>query len=277
MAAAAAMRRVLMCQPKHFTVSYEINPWMNRTISVSNQESWKQWNQLRATLEKCGAEVHLVEPAEGQPDMVFTANAGTFYQNKVYLSRFRHTERQGEQHHFEKWFRKNGFEVHGAEKDVKDEEHSYEGAGDSLMAGHKFFGAYGFRTDEKVYSKLLKKLDLEKNPFVPVKLVDPRFYHLDTCFCPITPELAIWFPDAFCPESQKKMEKEIELIAAPEPEALGFACNSVVIGKNIVMPERCPETAKKLEKRGFKVHHVEMSEFLKSGGACKCLTLALWN
>jgi len=251
---------------------------MNRTISVSNQESWKQWNQLRATLEKCGATIQLVDPAESQPDMVFTANAGTFYKNKVYLSRFRHSERQGEQVHFENWFRSNGFEVYGTEKDTKNEDlMPYEGAGDSLMAGNKFFGAYGFRTEAKVYDNLLKTLNLDKNPFILVKLVDPRFYHLDTCFCPITPELAIWFPNAFCPESQKKMEKEIELIAAPEKEALGFACNSVVIGNNVVMPERCPETAKMLQKRGFQVHHVEMSEFLKSGGACKCLTLALWN
>jgi len=269
---AKGLHRILMCAPKYFKVSYEINPWMKKTVPVDGKQAWQQWNHLRSTLEKCGATITLVEPVDGLPDMVFTANAGMHFKNKVYVSNFKHAERQGEQEPYAEWFRKNNFEVYGT---TANDSENFEGAGDALMAGEKVFGAYGFRTDAGVYEKIRKTLKLDSNPFVLAKLVDPRFYHIDTCFCPITPNLAIWFPKAFAEESRKKMENEIELIAVPEKEATGFACNSVVVGKHVVMPERSSETAKLLAKRGFEVHHAEMSEFLKAGGACKCLTLTL--
>jgi len=235
---------------------------------VDGKIAWTQWNKLKATIEKCGAKVELVEQGKDLPDMVFTANAGMMWKNKVYISHFKHPERQGERSYYEKWFQSNGFEVFG------DTKENFEGAGDALMAGEKLFGAYGFRTDAKVYDKILNLFNV-KSPFVLCKLEDPRFYHIDTCFCPISKDKAIWFPKAFSADSRKKMEAELNLIAVPEKEAERFACNSVVIGKSVITPGNCPETGKLLEKEGFEVHSCEMTEFLKAGGACKCLTLAV--
>jgi N-dimethylarginine dimethylaminohydrolase len=156
---------------------------------------------------------------------------------------------------------------------------SFEGAGDALFAGDKLFAAYGFRTEARVYNDILKKFSDGNNnsdiQLILCELIDPHFYHIDTCFCPLDDKTAIWNPFAFREEARKRMENEIELLAVPKKEADYFACNSVVIGKNIITPSRCEETGKMLEKRGFEVHSVEMTEFLKAGGACKCLTLAL--
>jgi len=299
------LQRILMCRPTYFKVAYEINPWMRVTIQANNQTARQQWDNLHRTItEKCGAQVDLVDPVDGLPDMVFTANAGLIRKNQVYLSNFKFAERQGERVHFERWFKSRGFEVHG------DNECSFEGAGDALFAGDKLFAAYGFRTDARVYNHIFQKFGLEEmlvdrkdakanlvmekvkaggvvsaikeiKPkseevhLIMCELVDPRFYHIDTCFCPITPKLAIWFPKAFSEESRKRMEQEIELVAVPEKEAERFACNSVVVGQHVVNPGGCPETGKALEKRGFETHSVEVGEFLKAGGACKCLILNL--
>jgi N-dimethylarginine dimethylaminohydrolase len=295
------LQRILMCRPTYFKVAYEINPWMRVAIQANNQVAHKQWDDLFRTLtEKCGAKVELVEPVDGLPDMVFTANAGLIRKNNVYLSQFKFPERQGERKHYERWFRENKFKVFG------DDECPFEGAGDALFAGRKLFAAHGFRTDRKVYNYIFREFDLEEiavadrkdenaniildrmqqKPsstarkerkeeikLIMCELVTPHFYHIDTCFCPINSKLAIWHPKAFSEESRKRMEREIELIAVPEKEADRFACNSVVVDKHVVVPGHCPETVKSLERRGFEAHTVVVDEFMKAGGACKCLTL----
>jgi len=65
------------------------------------------------------------------------------------------------------------------------------------------------------------------------------------------------------------------VFAVPENEAKHFACNAVVLGKHVIMPANCPETKNHLEHKGFTVFECDMSEFIKAGGACKCLTLLL--
>lgn len=283
-----------MCRPTYFKVAYEINPWMRVTVQANNQTARQQWDNLYRTLsEKCGAKIDLIDPVEGLPDMVFTANAGLVRKRQVYLSQFKFPERQGERALFEKWFKSRGFVVHG------DDECSFEGAGDALFAGKKLFAAHGFRTDARVYNHIFQKFGLEEMTadakdqtgkvivekmktgkqggdevhLIMCELVDPRFYHIDTCFCPISPTLAIWHPGAFSEESRKRMEQEIELVAVPEKEAARFACNSVVVGQHVVVPGGCEETSRALEKRGYETHLVEVDEFLKAGGACKCLIL----
>jgi len=260
-----------MCRPTYYTVKYEINPWMHTTVIPTSTLATKQWNSLYDTVQKCGAKIELVDPAPENPDMVFTANAGLVIGNWVYVSNFKFKERKGERPHFKKWFETNGFAVDG------DEEHNFEGAGDALFAGKKMFSGYGHRTDRSVYqhiSKVVKNID-NAIELVYAELIDPYFYHIDTCFCPIDSKLAIWYPLAFAEHSRKLLEKEIELFAVPKNEAEFFACNSVVIGKNVIVPARCPETMKFLESRGWQCHSVEMTEFLKAGGAAKCLTLAI--
>lgn len=261
--------RILMCRPEFFGIEYEINPWMNIKHKVDHQAALNQWEKLHKTLADCGAKIDLVTPVRGWPDMVFTANAGLLYKNKIVLPHFKHKERQGELQYFQSWFEKAGFEI--ANK-ITENTPYYEGAGDSLLAGDKLFVGYGFRSDRRFYE--------ETSIFVQSKLVycelaDPYYYHIDTCFCPLDNNLAMWYPNAFTPESQKKMAAEIELISVEENEARHFACNAVVLGKNVVLPADCPGISNALEQRGYTVHPCDMKEYLKSGGACKCLTLRI--
>lgn len=254
-----------MCEPTYFGIEYVINPWMNMENQADKERAKKQWGNLRDTLEKAGAQIEYIEP-QPLPDMVFTANAGLLRGNVFIPSEFKHPERQREKEFWVKWFSENGFEV----KELQSG-HSFEGAGDAL-SGKVLFGGYGFRSSKEIYDEISKVLSAE---IIPVHLVDDRFYHLDTCFCPLNNENAIFFEGAFAEESAKIIKEHISCFSVPENEAARFACNAVVVGTNVVLPDGCPETERHLHSIGFQTFSVDMSEFLKSGGAAKCLTLKL--
>jgi arginine dihydrolase len=270
--------RVLMCRPEYFLISYEINPWMNIQHGVNSALAKQQWETLYRTILDCGASVDLVPPVAGLPDLVFTANCAAYFGSDIYLSRFKYPERQPEREIFKRWFTQNGYSIAEEPTHFFDRNNVYigpafEGAGDALFLGDILFTAYGFRTDREIYPALCRQFSVQKS--VLCELVDPYFYHLDTCFCPLNDRQAIWFPPAFAAESQRRMEQAAELFAIPTEEARYFACNTVILGKHAVIPDQCPATQAILEKLGFTVHRCPMTEFIKSGGACKCLTFLL--
>lgn len=258
--------KLLMCRPDYYGIKYEINPWMNINKKVDHNAAVVQWDALYKTILKCDAEVELVPPNADWPDMTFTANAGLLYQKKIILSHFKYKERQGEMSYFQAWFTEAGFET------MNNPKQFFEGAGDALIAGEKLFAGFGFRSVRSFYEQAVY---LDHQKLVYCHLINPYFYHLDTCFCPLNAELAIWYPPAFTNESQEKMKEQIELIPVIEDEAKRFACNAVVLNKNTILPTECPEITTTLQKRGFTVHSCNMSEFLKAGGASKCLTLRI--
>lgn len=259
--------RILMCCPENYEINYEINPWMKKEISPAKKNAWRQWKELHHTILRLGAWVEYVEQPKGQPDLVFTANAGLVKNNRCVLSSFRYKERKAEEPTFKKWFTDHGFEVF----ELKNA--TFEGAGDALFAGETLFAGRSYRTDIEAYQQVTSILNVKN--IVDCELINPYFYHLDTCFCPLDADTAIYYPGAFSPASIAEMRKHIRLIEVCEEEARKFACNSVVLGKNVIIPAGCTDTADKLNKKGFTNHDVELSEFIKAGGASKCLTLSL--
>jgi N-dimethylarginine dimethylaminohydrolase len=203
--------------------------------------------------------------------MVFTANAGLLLGDQILLAYFKHPERQGETTYFRKWFQQAGYKIMN-DTGENVGANSFEGAGDALLAGHKLFAGHGFRTEKRFYEQLSVVAPYE---LIYCELVNPNFYHIDTCFCPLNATQAIWYPGAFSPTTQKNMAANIELFAVTEQEAKRFACNAIVLNKNIILPTECPQITATLEKLGFTVHACAMTEYLKAGGACKCLTLRL--
>ena len=253
----------LLCRPEFYGINYQINPWMNINNDADKSKVVEQWNSLESKIKELGCNVKLIKGKDGLPDMVFTANAGLVLKNgDVVLSKFTHPERSGEEELFGEWFESHGHKVIRTQK-------FFEGAGDALFFGSTLVCGYGFRSDETFYNELSVKK-------VSVHLVDPYFYHLDTCFCPLEGlDYMIW-PGAFDTAS-REIFKSLggNEIAVPENEAKLFACNAVKIGKNVILPAGCPITMRLLQENGYTPHPLEMSEFIKSGGACKCLTLAL--
>ena len=260
--------RILMCPPDHYGIEYEINPWMNRSLGAVRTLAFSQWKALHATLVSLGATVELLDPQPGLPDLVFTANAGLMFRELFLSSRFKHEVRAKESPVFDAWFASHEFEVEHMPAD-----HFHEGAGDALFCGDVLFAGYRQRSDAASHQWVAQRLGVR---CLPLELVNPRFYHLDTCFCPIAPGRAIYFPGAFDDYGKRVLAAHVpELIPVVEPEAHRFGCNAVVVGKSIVHNSGCPNLAESLSKAGFTSIEVELDEFLKAGGSAKCLTLRL--
>lgn len=262
----------LMCPPQHFGVSYVINPWMEGNVAhVDPALAARQWQALRAGLAGV-AEVREMPAAAGVPDMVFTANAGLVLGEKVVLSRFRHVERQAEEPRFRDWFESQGLRVLAMPEHVP-----FEGAGDALLDRHAelLWMGYGHRTDVRAAPLVAGWLEIEVQS---LQLVDPRFYHLDTCFCPLQGGYLMAYLPAFDAASRKVIASRVppqRLIEVDERDALGFACNAVNAGSHVFLNQASPALRAQLEEKGFVVYETPLSEFMKAGGAAKCLTLKL--
>jgi N-dimethylarginine dimethylaminohydrolase len=264
--------RYLMCQPEYFDVRYIINPWMEGNINrASSTQARQQWRNLHQIISR-HAEVDLIEPEPGLPDMVFTANAGFVFENKILLSRFFHPERQGEEPYFDRWLAEHNFDVLKLPPEIP-----FEGAGDALLdREHPWIWAgYGRRSVLESHAYLRRSTEME---IISLRLVDDRFYHLDTCFCPLERGYIIYYPMAFDEESRRliaQLVPEEKRIAVAEEDAIDFACNAVNIGRLVILNKATPELVERLAGAGFEVAQTELTEFLKAGGAAKCLALRL--
>lgn len=258
---------ILMCPPDFYGIEYEINPWMSRSVPSNSARAIEQWQALHDLLVRLGVDVRLMAPVKGLPDLVFTANAGLVWNDTVFLASFRHAARQGETPVDEEWFRTNGFQTETLPPPLY-----FEGAGDALFCGDTLFGGYLVRSDAKAMQWLGHRMNCRT---IPLQLVDEHFYHLDTCFCPLDETTALYFPPAFDEYARRALTQIPNLIPVQPEEAARFACNAVVIGKNVVMNVGCPALEADLESHGFIPHSTPLDEFLKAGGSAKCLTLRL--
>jgi N-dimethylarginine dimethylaminohydrolase len=260
--------RILMCPPDFYGIEYEINPWMSRSRGAELERARQQWHRLHDTLVGLGVEVELLTPRPGLPDLVFTANAGLIFHRRFYSSRFRHEVRARESPYFDAWFAAHDYEVVHV-----PEEFYFEGAGDALFCGRTLFAGYRIRSDVRGHQWLGQAIGKQ---VLPLELVNPRFYHLDTCFCPLAADTALWHPQAFDSYGQKVLQAHIpKLIAVEEGEAQRFACNAVLVGRTVITNSGCDQLARDLRGHGYTPVAVELDEFLKAGGSAKCLTLRL--
>ena len=264
--------KILMCPPDYFTVEYEINPWMaGQEGSLDLDLAKRQWAALRDTLSE-HAEIVTLEPQEDLPDMVFTANAGAVFGDKAIASHFMPHERRPEEPHYKRWFRENGFDLLELDDDV-----AFEGTGDCLLDRGKpvVWVGHGFRTEIEAHEPIGAHFGRE---VVSIHLTDERFYHIDTCFCPLTDGFLMYHPPAFDYESRIAIESRVpshKRIVVDTQDAGNFACNAVNIRDQVFLHKASEPLKARLMLAGFKVHEIDLSEFLKAGGSARCLTLKI--
>jgi N-dimethylarginine dimethylaminohydrolase len=241
---------------------------MNTARQADHALAGEQWARLRGLLVEAGAEIAEVAPVEGLPDMVFTANAALVFQRRAIVSHFKHPQRQGEEQFFRAWFDEHGFETLDSPEDC-----SFEGAGDALFCGDTLYAGYRQRSDAAGHQAIGAALGVR---VLPLELVDPYYYHLDTCFCPLAADAAIYYPRAFDEYGQRVLQASVaKLVEVAEAEARSFACNAVVVGRTVVTNTGCPELHEQLRELGFTPIETPLGEFVKAGGSAKCLTLRL--
>jgi N-dimethylarginine dimethylaminohydrolase len=263
----ALRRHYLMCRPEHFAVTYAINPWMDPAAGADAGRAVRQWEELRSGYLALGHEVSLIDPIEGLPDMVFAANGALVVGGRVYGARFTHPERSAEGPAYAKWMLENGF------SEVLEPEHTNEGEGDFLTLDHVILAGTGFRTEIAAHQEAQEFLG---RPVVTLRLVDPRFYHLDTALFPLGGDNVAYFPGAFSPGSRAVLERLFpDAILASEEDAAVLGLNAVSDGRNVVINAEAAGLIGTLRGHGYEPVPVDLSELRKAGGGPKCCTLEL--
>jgi N-dimethylarginine dimethylaminohydrolase len=278
----SARPHLLMCQPRHFAVTYSINPWMDPQSWADrggnlHGEAQRQWTGLREALTAVGALVETIDPTPDLPDLVFTANAAVVLDRKVVLSRFRYPERQKEEAIFAAGF--TALRERGVVDDVYQLPSGLilEGAGDCIWDARRrlFWLGCGFRSDASAAFFLTQQLG---RPVVALPLAQSRFYHLDTAFCVLPCGSLIYHPEAFTPAAQATIDAHVapeHRIALDRADAERFAANAVCVRNTIVLSSCSKSLRSALQERGYTIVQTPLQAFLRSGGSACCLTLRL--
>ncbi len=266
----ATRRTVLMCRPEHFTVHYRINPWMDPAQPTDTALAVSQWEVLHRTYLDLGFDVRLIDPIDGLPDMVYAANGGLVIDGIAYGALFQYDERGPEGPAYMDWFRSQGFAV-------TEPAATNEGEGDFLLVGDTIYAGTGFRSDTASHDEVRRIYDRE---VVTLRLVDPRFYHLDTAFAVIDSaggsDSVAYLPSAFDPASRSILESRFpDAVLVTEEDAAVLGLNSFSDGRNVVIAQRAATFERDLRARGFTPIGVDLSELLRGGGGVKCCTLEL--
>lgn len=260
--------KVLMCPPTYYGVHYEINPWMKLRNKPDPALAQSQWKNLVATLRRLNVPIALIRPHPHLPDMVFTANAGLVAGRAFVPSNFRFVERRGEREPFVRYFRRRAFRIREVPADAY-----FEGEGDVLRYRDMLFGGFRFRSDIRAHAMIA---DLLKTRLISLELVDPWFYHLDTCFFPVDDRVALYYPGAFDRYGRRAIRHFVrDPIPVTRVDARNFVCNGLAVGKTLLVNQMSRRLRSGLSKRGYIIRETPTTEFLKAGGSVKCMMLRL--
>lgn len=274
-------KRVIMVDPDYFDVLYVINPHMEGHIGgVDTTKARQQWEAMRQTLTQTGLEVHVVSGEPGLPDMVFCANQSLPSRRSdrsldVIMSIMHADQRKAEVPYIEHFYREQGYQIHHLDHNkIAD----FEGMGDAIWhPGRRLiWGGYGYRSSLAAYEEVSRILQVD---VIALELVDPAFYHLDTCLSFLNEHSALYYPKAFTETGLEMLRSFIpNLIEVSTEDAIdGFACNALCAdGKNVLIHHGLQQTNRKLIEAGFTVHELDTSEFLKSGGSVFCMKMMFW-
>ena len=266
----ATHRHYLMCEPTYYTVCYEINPWMHPDQGTDTDLAVTQWRRLRDALRDLGHTVEQIDPIPGLPDMVYAANGATVVDGICYPAKFRYPQRQPEGPAYQAWFAAHGYATGTAR-------HVNEGEGDMLLVGRTLVAGSGFRSKRAAHAEAQ---ELFGHPVISLRLVDPRFYHLDTALsvlssAPDDPQIA-YYPPAFSAGSRGVLRRLFpDAVIADDEDAAALGLNIVSDGSHVVHAPGARRLAAQLRERGFQTIPVDTTELLKGGGGAKCCTLEI--
>ena len=262
----------LMCPPQFYDVRYVINPWMAGNLHrPSRDRAFLQWRALYDRLRQ-HADVRVLTPHAECPDMCFVAHTAVVQHGVAALSSFAHAERRTEALYLQQWLEDAGFLIWKTPRET-----AFEGEGDAVFdeTSRQLWMAHGPRTCEQSHAHVAAAWHLSAHS---LQLIDPRFYHLDTCFAPLTRGRLLWFPEAFDEASRRRVEAAYPAnrrLAVTEGEATQFACNVINIDDTLLMGEVAGDLALRLADMGLRVETCCLSEFLQGGGSAKSLALRL--
>ena len=276
-------KKVLVVHPRFFTVSYAINPYMKdekgELKKVDSTQALEQWKAMIKAFESADLDVEVLDGQAKFPDMVFAANQSFPFWNsqtkthEVILSNMSNQERKGEVPYFKDWFESQNYKTHTLPREL-----SFEGTGDALLDPIRplIWCGYGNRTTSQTLARIS---EISQMNLIPLELKNPHFYHLDTCFAPLTEHSAVVVKEAFTEEGLALLESAFEqLIVCNLEEAKNSLGANLFCpnGRDVFIDQNNHQLIEELQVLGFRIHPLATSEFLKSGGSVFCLKLHLW-
>lgn len=240
---------------------------MDTHNKVDHHRVREEYEALKQVYLELGCEILEIEQGKGLPDMVYAANFG-FPQDNIFIkANFMFDERKGEAELAKQYFQNLGFKIKELPENV-----AWEGQGDFLKVGDKYFLGWGKRSDFEAKKHLASILD---GDIIDLKLIDPYYYHIDTCFLPLTKDTVAINQYSFEKEDLEKIKQHFKhIIYVGKNDNAHLACNAVVIGQTIVVARGISQQLKDdFKQAGFDTREVAMDEYRKGGGSVKCLTL----
>jgi N-dimethylarginine dimethylaminohydrolase len=232
----AARPVFVMTDVAHFDVSYQINPWMRPEAWLANPGGQRaraiaSSRALQAAISATPAQIELIPAAPGLPDLVFPANAAIVL---------------------------DGFFRRLVDRGLIDRIATLpdnvwqEGAGDAIWDAERqhFWIGHGQRSSRSATVEIEAVFG---RPTVELELVSPRFYHLDTCFCPLDGGDVLYYPPAFSAEGLATIHDHVapaQRIEATDEDAAAFCVNAVTIGRRIVLARAPARLRARLVERG---------------------------
>lgn len=294
------IHKILMCPPTYFSIpSPDPNLGHYNDHSIKGYEIYKadpqaflkkavqQWNNLKNILtQKLGVKIYLLDPDPMLFDQVYTADASVSLvvsnQDFSLISYFMHPKRQAEANkHYDflvKEFPKRKIII------LKSE---FEGSGDNVYDSFRdvYWSGYNLdlrhpaegRSNKDNHALLSESLNITVNSLQ----VKRPYFHIDTCLAPLSRGHMIIFEEGLHPDSYKMvLEKGFKqfdldpleyLIYANEDEAYQYACNIINIDNKVILPKCGSRIPRQLQKVGYDVFEVDVSQFIYAGGGPHCL------
>lgn len=265
------MKKILLCPPQYYDIEYEINPWMDVKRKANKDKVYAEYASLKQKFDELGIEYSEIEPQPGLPDMVYAANYGFAEGQKFIKANFMYPERRKEADFAQEYLEKLGYETLTIPSDI-----FFEGQGDLLKTSNQYFFGWGKRSQPTAKPYLETLLN---QPLIDFELINPYYYHLDTCFAPLNDTTVMINQRSFKPEGLKKIyETFANVIETSEQDNQFLCCNLVVWEKNIIVGKGITAaTVNTLQEFGFTTHQIDTTEYLKGGGSVKCLSLELFD
>jgi len=262
------------------------NPYIHLHKDIVQKKAIEQHKKLEKAFSNisCFA-IEYNDETKGLSDIVFVANGGICLPRLpkplVILPFMKYKQRKEELPYLEVIFEKMGL---ATVKFPGDQSCPFEGQAEIkwFCGGTKAIAGYGFRSTKKTFSvldKLLKKIykkhGLKSPEILALPLVSDHYYHLDVAMLEFDDTKCIVHKRAFSPESVQKMRnflgaENVHVLDTPD----SFCLNAVVDGRNLITHKLTDSLKKELESiTGKHIKQVDTSEFEKSGGSVRCMTL----
>lgn len=259
---------LLVTDALHFSVDFEINPYMHQIDQPDKAKAIEQHEAIIQAHRDAGRAIEYLPTVAGIPDMIYVANSGLTRGNKVILSLLP-KERQPETPHYRKWFQDNDWEV-------IEPPYLFSGQGDALPLGDNIIMGTGWRTDVRMHAFVAQELGYN---VIPIQTLSQEWYDCDLAVSILRDDLIAFCPEAMDEASQERLKNilGIDYIIVSLEEAKKFACNLVSDGETVVMTNDAPELQAAIESRGLKTILCATDQLAKGGGAIRCTSLALDN